>query len=129
MDMKLEVVPLPVADIDRSEAFYIDRVGFHLDHDVQPGNEMRIVQLTPPGSACSIVLGTGMGGGAPTSTVTGLHLVVDDITSARDDLTRRGLAISEVEDMGGVKFAYFADPDGNTWFLQERYRGDRPAMK
>ncbi|MET3922315.1 catechol 2,3-dioxygenase-like lactoylglutathione lyase family enzyme [Arthrobacter sp. UYEF20] len=118
--MKLELVPLPVADVDRSKAFYTDMVGFNLDHDVQPGNGMRIIQLTPPGSACSIVIGTGMGTGSPDDgTVKGLHLVVDDIIAAREQLLSRGVAVSEVEDMGGVKFAFFSDPDGNSWELQD----------
>ena len=129
MDMKLEVVPLPVADVDRSRDFYADTLGFHLDHDVRPGNGMRIVQLTPPGSGCSIVIGSGMGAGSPSgSPVSGLHLVVDDMTAAHELLRGRGLALSDVEDMGGVRFAYFADPDGNSWVLQERYRGVAPEM-
>ncbi|MDJ0356672.1 VOC family protein [Paenarthrobacter sp. PH39-S1] len=120
MDMKLELVPLPVADVERSKAFYIETVGFNLDHDVQPGNGMRIVQLTPPGSACSIVIGAGMGNNSPADgTVKGLHLVVDDIAAACEQLVGRGAAISDIQDMGGVKFAYFSDPDGNSWALQE----------
>lgn len=120
MEMKLELVPLPVADVERSKAFYVDRVGFVLDHDVQPGNGMRIVQLTPPGSACSIVIGTGMGNTdvAPGS-VRSLHLVVTDIAQVREALVQRGLEISEINDMGGVKYAFFSDPDGNSWALQE----------
>lgn len=124
MDMKLEVVPLPVADVDRSKAFYTEVAGFDLDHDVQPGNGMRIVQLTPPGSGCSIVIGSGMGvGDAGPCAVAGLHLVVEDIDAARDALTSRGADISGITDMGGVRFAHFQDPDGNSWVLQERYRG------
>ncbi|WP_138442752.1 VOC family protein [Sinomonas susongensis] len=120
MDMKLEVVPLPVTDIDRSKTFYTTVLGFTLDHDVEPGNGMRIVQLTPPGSACSVVIGTGMGGGSPDgSRVQGLHLVVDDISAARDLLRGRGADVSDIDDMGGVKFAYFSDPDGNSWVLQQ----------
>jgi catechol 2,3-dioxygenase-like lactoylglutathione lyase family enzyme len=118
-NMRLEVVPLPVSDVDRSLAFYTNDVGFHLDHDVQPGNGMRIVQLTPPGSACSIVFGTGMGGSAVAGAVKNLHLVVDDIAAARDELVGRGVAVSDVHDMGGVRYAYFSDPDGNSWALQE----------
>ena len=117
MDMKLEVVPLSVADVDQSIAFYEGKVGFHLDHDVQPGNGMRVVQLTPPGSACSIVFGTGMGHqGLP---VKNLHLVVAVIDAARTALVDRGVAVSTVDDMGGVKYAYFSDPDENSWALQE----------
>jgi catechol 2,3-dioxygenase-like lactoylglutathione lyase family enzyme len=118
-NMRLEVVPLPVSDVDRSLAFYTNDVGFHLDHDVQPGNGMRIVQLTPPGSACSIVFGTGMGGSAVAGAVKNLHLVVDDIAAARDELVGRGVEVSDVHDMGGVWYAYFSDPDGNSWALQE----------
>ena len=119
MDMRLEVVPLPTTDVDRSRAFYVDQVGFVLDHDVEPGNGMRVVQLTPPGSACSIVIGVGISDpqGAP---VQGIHLVVDDIEIARRTLTGRGVAVSEVDNMGGgVRYAYFTDPDGNSWALQE----------
>jgi catechol 2,3-dioxygenase-like lactoylglutathione lyase family enzyme len=118
MDMRLELVPLPTTDVDRSKAFYVDGLGFHLDHDVQPGNGMRVVQLTPPGSACSIVVGVGIGDpDAPR--VHNLHLVVDDIEQARDQLSGNSVDVSEVHDMGGVKYAYFADPDGNTWALQQ----------
>jgi catechol 2,3-dioxygenase-like lactoylglutathione lyase family enzyme len=120
MDMRLELIPLPVADVERSKSFYTDTIGFHLDHDVAPGNGMRIIQLTPPGSACSIVIGEGMGTGSPADgTVNGVHLVVDDITAARDALVARGAAVSDIQDMGGVKYAYFSDPDGNSWALQE----------
>jgi predicted enzyme related to lactoylglutathione lyase len=115
--MRLELVPLPVSDVERSIAFYRDRVGFALDHDVSPGNGMRVVQLTPPGSACSIAFGTGMGGGAP---VSNLHLVVDDIEAARETLVRRGVDVSPVQNLGGgVRYAFFADPDSNSWALQE----------
>ena len=118
MDMKLELVPLPTKDVDRAKSFYVDRVGFGLDHDVEPGNGMRIVQLTPPGSACSIVVGVGMSDpdGPP---VRGLHLVVRDISAVREALVGRGVEVSDVDDMGGIKYAYFSDPDGNSWALQE----------
>lgn len=120
MDMKLELIPLPVSDVDRGKSFYVDTLGFNLDHDVEPGNGMRIVQLTPPGSACSIVIGSGMGSASPDDrTVQGLHLVVDDILATRDLLRGRGADVSDVDDMGGVKFAYFSDPDGNSWVLQQ----------
>ena len=121
MDMKLELVPVPVSDVDRARAFYVEKVGFHADHDVQPGNGMRVVQLTPPGSACSIVIGTGMGeiSAVRPGTVKGLHLVVVDIHKAREALASRGVEVSEVDDLGGVKYVYFSDPDGNTWALQE----------
>ena len=119
MDMRLELVPLPASDVDRSLKFYVEQVGFHLDHDVEPGNGMRIVQLTPPGSACSVVIGVGMGA-ADAPPVSGLHLVVEDVEAARALLSGRGVAVSEVSDMGGgVRYAYFSDPDGNSWALQE----------
>lgn len=117
MRMSLELVPLTVSDVDRSIAFYRDGLGFALDHDVSPGNGMRVVQLTPPGSACSIAFGIGMGDGAP---VSNLHLVVDDLDEARQVLISRGLEVSAVQDMGGgVRYTFFADPDGNSWALQE----------
>lgn len=119
MDMKLEVVPLPVTDVDRSLSFYVERVGFHLDHDVEPGNGMRIVQLTPPGSACSIVFGVGMGASSPPGSIRNIHLVVDDVSEARRTLLARGIEVSEIQDMGGVLYAFFADPDGNSWALQQ----------
>ena len=118
MDMRLELVPLPTTDVDQSLEFYADRLGFHLDHDVQPGNGMRVVQLTPPGSACSIVVGVGISDpDAPR--VLNLHLVVDDIEEVRAHLSGKDVDVSEVHDMGGVKYAYFSDPDGNSWALQE----------
>ena len=118
MDMRLELVPLPTRDVDRAKSFYVDGVGFGLDHDVQPGNGMRVVQLTPPGSACSIVIGVGMSD-PDDPPVRGLHLVVSDISAAREGLIERGVEISAINDMGGVKYAYFSDPDGNSWALQE----------
>jgi predicted enzyme related to lactoylglutathione lyase len=122
MDMKLELVPVPVTDVDRSKAFYVDLLGFSADVDVRPVEGMRVVQLTPPGSACSIVMGTGMG---PVTDMTpgslhGLHLVVADIDRARAELVERGLEIGEVTDVGGgVRYAWFSDPDGNSMALQE----------
>ena len=122
MDMKLELVPVPVTDVDRAKAFYIDKVGFALDVDVRPVAGMRVVQLTPPGSACSILLGTGLNDisdMAPGS-LKGLHLVVSDIDSARAELIERGISVGDVVDVGGgVKYAWFADPDGNSMVLQE----------
>lgn len=119
MDMRLELVPLPSADVDRSKAFYADKVGFTVDHDVEPGNGMRIVQLTPPGSACSIVVGVGISD-PDAAPVLNLHLVVDDIAGARRLLAGNGVDVSDVSDMGGgVLFAYFSDPDGNSWALQQ----------
>jgi catechol 2,3-dioxygenase-like lactoylglutathione lyase family enzyme len=120
MDFKLELVPVPVSDIDRAKHFYQTQVGFHLNHDVQPSVAVRVVQLTPPGSGCAIVLATGLAGLAmPAGSLRGLHLVVADISQARAELLRRDVAVGEVQDMGGVKYASFQDPDGNTWVLQE----------
>jgi predicted lactoylglutathione lyase len=119
MDMKLEVVPVPVSDIDRAKAFY-EMIGFNADHDVRPSDMVRVCQLTPPGSACSIVLGSGLPGiKMPAGSLRGLHLVVADISKAREELAGRGVAVGEIIDMQGIKFAGFSDPDGNTWVLQE----------
>jgi predicted enzyme related to lactoylglutathione lyase len=122
MHMKLELVPVPVTDVDRAKTFYTDKVGFSLDVDVQPADGVRVVQLTPPGSACSIVLSTGLpeiSDMAPGS-IKALHLVVADIEAARRELFDRGVEVAPVEDVGGgVKYARFADPDGNTMTLQE----------
>jgi predicted enzyme related to lactoylglutathione lyase len=121
MDMRLELVPLPTSDVDRSKTFYAEGMGFVVDHDVEPGNGMRVVQLTPPGSSCSIVIGVGMS--APDAPrVQNLHLVVDDIDRAREMLSRAGVDVSPVQDMGGVKYAHLSDPDGNTWALQQLAR-------
>lgn len=119
--LKLELVPLPVADVELSIAFYADRLGFTKDVDVQPAEGVRVVQLTPEGSGCSIGFGTGLDvyRGEPGS-IRGLHLVVEDIDEARAELLRRGVEVSEVHDFGGgVRGASFADPDGNTFELQE----------
>lgn len=118
--MKLELVPVPVADIDRAKAFYMEQAGFALDHDVTPVEGVRVVQLTPPGSGCSIVLGQGLPGiEMPAGSIRGLHLVVGDMTAARAEMASRGLETSPVADMGGVLFSGFEDPDGNTWVLQQ----------
>ena len=121
MDMKLELVPVPVSDIDRAKAFYVDRAGFNADHDVRPGGPVRVVQLTPPGSACSIVLSSGLPGiEMPPGSLRGLHLVVTVIRAARAALLGRGVEVSEIDEQGmGIKYASFSDPDGNTWALQE----------
>ncbi|GAB3306187.1 hypothetical protein GCM10027451_13110 [Geodermatophilus aquaeductus] len=121
VDMKLELVPIPVADVDRAKAFYADRLGFSVDVDVQPADGVRVVQVTPPGSSCSIGFGTGLAAyeGAPGS-IRALHLVVADIDRARADLVDRGVDVEPVVDVGGgVRYAAFADPDGNTLTLQE----------
>ena len=122
MDMKLELVPVPVTDIDRAKAFYTDRLGFVLDVDVQPADGVRVVQLTPPGSACSIVLSTGLDELADMSpgSIKGLHLVVDNLDQARAELIERGVEVADVVDVGGgVRYAWFVDPDGNSLTLQE----------
>jgi predicted enzyme related to lactoylglutathione lyase len=120
MDMKLELVPIPVTDVDRAKAFYTEQLGFVADVDVQPAEGVRVVQLTPPGSACSIGLGTGLAAYEATpGTIRALHLVVDDIDKARAELVGRGVEVGEVVDVGGgVKYAAFSDPDGNSWTLQ-----------
>jgi predicted enzyme related to lactoylglutathione lyase len=121
MDMKLELVPVPVTDVDRAKAFYVDGLGFVADVDVRPAPGVRVVQLTPPGSACSISLGTGLAAyeGVPGS-VRALHLVVNDIEAARAELLARGVEVGPIEDVGGgVRYAGITDPDGNTLTLQE----------
>ena len=124
--MKLEVVPLPVRDVDAAKDFYSSRVGFTVDHDVSPTENMRIVQMTPPGSACSVVIGTGLPLGEPGS-VKGVQLVVEDLDALRSELAGRGVSISEVQQMGpegtpGSRFCFFDDPDGNKWAVQEYKR-------
>jgi catechol 2,3-dioxygenase-like lactoylglutathione lyase family enzyme len=118
MTWKLELIPIPVSDVDRAKAFYVDKLGFTLDHDVSPSATMRVVQLTPPGSACSICIGTGVVHTAPGS-VQGLHLVVPDIHAARAQLVERGVEVSEVRELGkGIFYVFFKDPDGNSWAVQ-----------
>jgi predicted enzyme related to lactoylglutathione lyase len=118
MDMKIELVILPVTDVDRAKAFYTEKIGFHADHDQTVSDEMRFVQLTPPGSACSIAFGKGLTDAAPGS-VRGLQMVVDDIETAHKDLTSRGAEVSPIDDQPWGRMVYFADPDGNTWTLQQ----------
>ena len=123
MDFRLEVVQVPVSDVDRAKAFYAEQAGFQLDRDHQVSDDVRIVQLTPPGSACAIVIGTGLSDMAPGS-VQGLQLVVADIEAARSALVERGVDVSDIRVLGrpgrpGFRFAYFHDPDGNGWALQE----------
>jgi catechol 2,3-dioxygenase-like lactoylglutathione lyase family enzyme len=137
MDFKLELVLLPVADVDRAKAFYTEQLGFNLDVDTAPVEGVRVVQMTPAGSACSVTVGTGLTDAAPGS-VRGLHLIVTDIEAARAELGGRGVEVSDVRHFAGGEwrpgadpdrqdygsFADFADPDGNTWVLQEvRYSG------
>jgi predicted enzyme related to lactoylglutathione lyase len=118
MDWKLELIPLPVADVDRAKAFYVDQVGFNLDHDHRVHEALRFVQLTPPGSACSLVMGEGVTEMAPGSQKL-LQIVVDDVEAARRQLLANGVDASEVDPQPWGRFVTFADPDGNTWNLQE----------
>lgn len=123
MNWKLEVVVVPVTDTDRAKSFYVDKLGFHLDADIQPSEALRVVHMTPPGSACSVVIGpalvpagTDLGSGAR------MQLVVADIEAARAELAGRGIEVSEIQTLDprdGGKFAYFSDPDGNNWAVQE----------
>ncbi len=137
MDMKLELVVIPVSEVDRAKTFYNEKVGFNEDVDVRPSDEMRVVQLTPQGSACSIGIGTGITDAAPGS-VRGLHLVVSDIEATRAELVERGVSVSEIRHFASGRwvpgpdpqrrdygsYADFSDPDGNTWVLQEVGRSD-----
>ena len=127
MEMKLELVPIPVSDVDTAKAFYVEKLGFTVDVDVQPGNGVRVVQLTPPGSACSIVIGTGLPeiGDMTPGSVKAIHLVVKDAAEAGAELAARGVEVGEVDaHPQGIKYVRFADPDGNSWIIQER-----PAAK
>ena len=118
MDWKIELVPIPVSDVDRAKAFYTEQLGFNLDHDLVD-DAVRVVQVTPPGSACSIVFGTGIVDTAQGS-VQNIHLVVSDIHAAREELVGRGLGVTEVQYLGpGIPMAFFVDPDGNSWALQQ----------
>jgi catechol 2,3-dioxygenase-like lactoylglutathione lyase family enzyme len=135
VDFKLELVLIPVSDVDRAKEFYVEKCGFNLDVDHQPNEQFRVVQITPPGSACSLTIGIGLTDAAPGS-YRGTHLVVTDIEGARDELVGRGVDVSEIRHMGSNgwepgpdpehrdygSFADFSDPDGNTWVLQEARR-------
>lgn len=118
MDYKLELVAVPVSDVDRAKSFYVDQAGFNPDHDHTVSEDMRFVQLTPPGSACSIAIGKGITDAAPGSVV-GLQLVVSDIHQARDELAGRGVEVGEVQEFPWGAFVFFADPDGNRWAVQQ----------
>ena len=118
MDMKLELVSVPVTDVDRAKAFYVDQIGFNPDHDYQVTDELRFVQLTPPGSACSIVIGTGITNMAP-GFQDGLQVVVEDVEAIRQELIGRGVDASEVDKQPWGWFSYFRDPDGNAWSMQQ----------
>ena len=140
MEFKLELVLIPVTDVDRAKAFYTEQAGFHLEVDTPVGEDMRVVQVTPPGSACSVGFGTGITA-APPGSAQGLHLVVSDIVAARADMLRRGVKVSEVRHLESgswvpgpepqrasyESFADFADPDGNVWVLQEVRRAEPAA--
>ncbi|HZC26315.1 MAG TPA: glyoxalase superfamily protein [Actinopolymorphaceae bacterium] len=118
MDWKLELVAVPVSDVDRAKDFYTEKVGFHADHDHQVSDEVRFVQLTPPGSACSIALGTGLTA-TPPGSAQGLQLVVSDIHAAHAELSGRGVEVSEVQVFPWGSFVFFSDPDGNGWAVQQ----------
>jgi predicted enzyme related to lactoylglutathione lyase len=118
MDWKLELVAIPVSDVDRAKRFYAEQVGFNADHDHRVSDELRFVQLTPPGSACSIALGTGIAD-TPPGSVQGMQLVVPDINAARAELVERGVEVSEVQEFPWGVFVFFKDPDGNGWAVQQ----------
>ncbi|MDF3041361.1 MAG: glyoxalase [Thermomicrobiales bacterium] len=118
LQMKLELVPVPVSDVDRAKAFYVEKIGFNPDHDHRVSDEIRFVQLTPPGSACSIAIGTGLTEMAPGS-IKGLQMVIEDAQAAHDELAARGVEVSDVQVMPWGTFVFFSDPDGNTWSLQQ----------
>lgn len=133
MNWTLEVVVVPVSDVDRARSFYADQVGFDVDHDTKIGNELRVVQLTPPGSGCSIVIGKGIGDNMVPGSLKGVQLVVRDLSKARAELVERGVDVTEIqiagpdgfrpakdgEDLDNVGFVFFADPDGNSWAVQQ----------
>jgi catechol 2,3-dioxygenase-like lactoylglutathione lyase family enzyme len=121
MDWKLELVAIPVSDVDRAKAFYTEKVGFNADHDQTVNDQVRFVQLTPPGSACSIALGKGIVPGEPGS-VKGLQLVVADAAAARSELAGRGVDVTDVQEFAWGRFVFFEDPDGNRWSVQELVR-------
>ena len=123
MDWKLELVIIPVSDVDRAKAFYTEQVGFHADHDQRVSEGLRFVQLTPPGSACSIALGEGIVEGVPGS-VQGLQIVVSDINAAHAELVERGVEVSDIQHLAWGSFVYFRDPDGNRWSLQQLPKRD-----
>ena len=122
VQMKLELIAVPVSDVDRAKAFYVDQVGFNADHDHTVSDELRFVQLTPPGSACSITIGTGITQRSEPGSVEGLQLVVEDIEAARGELSGRGVEVSEVQEFPWGRFVFFADPDGNGWAVQQIVR-------
>jgi predicted enzyme related to lactoylglutathione lyase len=118
VDWKLELVAVPVSDVDRAKAFYAEKVGFKADHDQQVNATLRFVPLTPPGSACSIYIGTGLTNMKP-GLIEGLQMVVPDIEKAHDQLAERGVDVSDIQDLAWGRFVYFSDPDGNKWAVQQ----------
>ncbi len=118
MEMKIELIPIPVTDVDRAKAFYVGKVGFNVDHDHLVNENLRFVQLTPPGSACSIVIGVGITSMSPGS-VNAYQMVVKDVRKLREELLQRGVEVSHVDEQPWGLFVRFSDPDGNTWSLQE----------
>jgi catechol 2,3-dioxygenase-like lactoylglutathione lyase family enzyme len=119
VDYKLELVAIPVSDVDRAKAFYTEQAGFNADHDHTVSDELRFVQLTPPGSACSITIGKGIVDDVPPGSVQGMQMVVSDIATAHSELAGRGVAVSDVQEFPWGKFVFFKDPDGNGWAVQE----------
>jgi catechol 2,3-dioxygenase-like lactoylglutathione lyase family enzyme len=122
VDFKLELVTVPVSDVDRAKAFYTEKAGFNADHDHTVSEDLRFVQLTPPGSACSISIGKGLNGGMEPGSVKGLQVVVPDIEEARAELAGRGVDVTEVQDFPWGRFVFFSDPDGNGWAVQQIVR-------
>ncbi len=121
MEMKLELIAVPVSDVDRAKAFYTEKAGFHADHDHAVSDEIRFVQLTPPGSACSIAIGKGLTKAEPGS-LEGLQVVVEDAEATRAELLERGVEVGEVQDFPWGRFLFFSDPDGNSWAVQQLVR-------
>jgi catechol 2,3-dioxygenase-like lactoylglutathione lyase family enzyme len=118
MDYKLELVAVPVSDVDRAKAFYTEKLGFNADHDHKVSENLRFIQMTPPGSACSITFGVGITT-APPGSLQGLQLVVDDIEAAHAELTDRGVEVTDIQDFDWGRFVFFKDPDGNAWAIQQ----------
>ena len=123
MEMKLELVAVPVSDVETALDFYVNKVGFNLDHDHTVNENLRFIQLTPPGSACSITIGKGIAADMEPGSIKGLQMVVSDAHAAHDALAQRGVAVSDVETTPWGIFVYFSDPDGNKWALQQIVRG------
>jgi predicted enzyme related to lactoylglutathione lyase len=123
VDWKIELVAIPVSDVDRAKTFYTEKAGFNADHDHRVSNEVRFVQLTPPGSACSIAIGTGISQAEPGS-VQGMQIVVSDINAARAELVERGVEVSEVQNFDWGSFVFFSDPDSNGWAVQQIHARD-----